>query len=58
MGQTRNNQPRAVTKQKILDRIRELLAAGQTTFPSERELAMRTGGSRSVIREILEEFLA
>ncbi len=55
MGQTRNNQPRAVTKQKILDRIRELLAAGQTTFPSERELAMRTGGSRSVIREILEE---
>lgn len=55
MGLTRNNQPRTVTVEKIRSLIRELLAQKQTAFPSERELAVRTGGSRSVIREILEE---
>ena len=54
MGALRNNQPRAVTEGKVRQLVRELLAAGQTAFPSERELAARTGGSRSVIREILE----
>lgn len=54
MGALRNNQPRAVTEEKVRQLVRELLAAGQTAFPSERELAARTGGSRSVIREILE----
>lgn len=55
MGQIRNNQPRAVTEEKIRTLIRQLLAQEQTAFPSERDLAVRTGGSRSVIREILEE---
>ncbi len=55
MGQTRSNQPRNITEAKIRDLIRERLSVGQTAFPSERELSVRTGGSRSVIREILEE---
>ena len=55
MGQTRNNQPRSVTEEKIRVLIRERLSEGQTAFPSERDLAVLTGGSRSVIREILEE---
>ena len=55
MGATRSNQSRAVTKEKILSLIRNLLAQGENAFPSERELAVRTGGSRGVIRGILEE---
>ena len=55
MGATRSNQPREVTEEKIRDLLRSQLAMEQTAFPSERELAVRTGGSRSVIREILKE---
>ena len=55
MGTIRNNQSREVTKKKILSLIRTLLAQGENAFPSERELAVRTGGSRGVIRGILEE---
>ncbi len=55
MGATRNNQSRAVTKEKILQLIQNLLEQGENAFPSERELAVRTGGSRGVIRGILEE---
>lgn len=55
MGATRSNQPREVTEEKIRGLLRSQLAMEQTAFPSERELAVRTGGSRSVIREILKE---
>ena len=55
MGATRNNQSRAVTKEKVQQLIQNLLAQGENAFPSERELALRTGGSRGVIRGILEE---
>lgn len=55
MGRTRNNQQRVVTEEKIRDLIRERLLQRQTSFPSERELSVRTGGSRCVIRKILEE---
>lgn len=55
MGLTRNNQPRAVTVEKIRSLIRELLSQEQTALPSERDLSAQTGGSRRVIREILEE---
>ncbi len=55
MGATRSNQSRAVTKEKILLLIQHLLAQGENAFPSERELVVRTGGSRGVIRGILEE---
>ena len=55
MGATRNNQSRAVTKEKVQQLIQNLLAQGENAVPSERELAMRTGGSRGVIRGILEE---
>lgn len=56
MGRTRINQPRAITEKKIESLICELLSQGQNAFPSERELAERTGGSRSVIRQILVDF--
>lgn len=55
MGATRNNQSRAVTKEKVQQLIQNLLAQGENAFPSERELALRTGGSRGVIRGILKE---
>lgn len=55
MGQIRNNQPRAVTEEKLRTLIRELLSREQTAFPSERELAARTGGARGVIRDFLGE---
>ena len=44
MGATRSNQPREVTEEKIRDLLRSQLAMEQTAFPSERELAVRTGG--------------
>ena len=55
MGATRNNQSRAVTENKIRDLIREILAKGQTAFPSERELTVRLDAARTVIRSILEK---
>ena len=55
MGKTRNNQSRAVTEEKIRNLIRDLVVQEQTVFPSERELSARVGGSRTVIREILEK---
>ena len=55
MGKTRNNQSRAVTEEKIRNLIRDLIVQEQTVFPSERELSARVGGSRTVIREILEK---
>jgi family len=55
MGATRNNQPRKVTEEKIRILLRRQLAMEQTVFPSERELAIQTGGSRSVIHKILKE---
>lgn len=58
MGAIRNNQPRTITMEKIQSLIRELLAQGENAFPSERELVVRTGGSRGVIRRILEELEA
>lgn len=56
MIRSRVNQPRQKTEEKLQELIQRLLQEQRSDLPSERELALLTGGSRSVIRKILDDF--